>query len=650
LGISFNSDAQKDSTSVQNVDEVRVSVSIKEISAIKIRYYDQRFFEKDIRELAAVDAGELLGRMAGANLKSYGGLGGLKTISVRSLGAGHSGVVVDGYSTQNSQTGQVDLSAIQSDNLIGAVISNGEQPNMMMPISSQVMGSSIILQSFENTFARSNDTLAIRANVRYGSFDHKNAYLGVKYNPKDWLISLFGKYRNAVGHYRYSYLNGNTREEGIRKNNDFEESQFGGSIGKLNERYNFRIGYRGRRADQGLPGAVVFYNSFADERLSTKDDRVFADLDLNIKSTRLRFYSSGNQQDIVYQDPDYLGQNGLESSFVNRNLQNGIQWQSNVSKRFMLRIGYESSLSDLTSNDTSFIKPTRAQNIGVLYGRVDTKPGQFYAQLSAQYLDENREGATEANDQQRLNPTVGFWSHYRFGRMTRHRVWYRNTFRMPSFNELYYNNVGNTELLPEDAHQINYGFEIVPFRSKGELYLRSEVYFNRVSNKIIAIPTKNLFVWSMQNVTNVNVYGGELMADYELRMPKNSSFKISGNYTFQKVIDVTPESITYGHQVAYTPMHMANLEFKFDWKQQGLRFSNNFTSSRYSLNENIEFNRLPAFFVSDLSLFKNFSTHRKNKLYLQFNIKNLFNQEYAYVRSFVMPGRNYLISVSYAFN
>ena len=40
----------------------------------------------------------------------------------------------------------------------------------------------------------------------------------------------------------------------------------------------------------------------------------------------------------------------------------------------------------------------------------------------------------------------------------------------------------------------------------------------------------------------------------------------------------------------------------------------------------------------------------KNTLTFRFTIKNLFNAQYAVIRSFVMPERNYLIVLKYAFN
>jgi outer membrane cobalamin receptor len=46
---------------------------------------------------------------SGVQLKDYGGLGGLKTLNVHSMGANHLGVFYDGIELGNAQNGTVDL-------------------------------------------------------------------------------------------------------------------------------------------------------------------------------------------------------------------------------------------------------------------------------------------------------------------------------------------------------------------------------------------------------------------------------------------------------------------------------------------------------------------------------------------------------------
>ena len=69
--------------------------------------------------------------------------------------------------------------------------------------------------------------------------------------------------------------------------------------------------------------------------------------------------------------------------------------------------------------------------------------GNIAAVLYGQFVDEFNRNGSEPEDYFRVNPYLSFNSKLTQKRLAKHQVWYRNSFRMPSFNELYYNNIGN---------------------------------------------------------------------------------------------------------------------------------------------------------------------------------------------------------------
>jgi len=62
---------------------------------------------------------------------------------------------------------------------------------------------------------------------------------------------------------------------------------------------------------------------------------------------------------------------------------------------------------------------------------------------------------------------------------------------MPTFNDLYYTDIGNTQLRPERTHQYNVGFQY-DNEQKGKLVqqwqVQADAYFNQVTDKIVAVP------------------------------------------------------------------------------------------------------------------------------------------------------------------
>jgi outer membrane receptor protein involved in Fe transport len=648
LGVPMISFAQKDT--IQNLEAVDVTVSLDLIERKDLSSSFTFLTEEDIAELAAHDVGELLGKFSGVNLKSYGGLGGLKTIDVRSIGSKHAVVNVDGFTLTNSQTSQVNFGQIQADNIVGLYVSPGGLFEMLGSVSSQVAGSAILIQTFENVF--SSDSLKLRASGKYGSFGQLDTYLAAKYGLKKFFISGIGKFRRANGNYVYRYKNGLNTEYDTRKNNDFQDYYYGGTIGfRPNKNSKLRIGYRQSNTDQGLPGAVILYNQTADERLTGTDKKLFCDAVVNFSKTSIRVYSNWNNNQLTYLDPDFLNNSGgIDVSYTNRSLNGGVVFRSGLFKKISINGGVEQAYSNLVSSDSLFSNPIRYHTFGLLGASYSLGVGRISLQLSGQYVDEQNKASDSANDIIKFNPFAAFFSKRIGNYGIYHKLWYRNSFRMPSFNELYFNNIGNSDLKPETAHQFNYGFEITPIDKRLKLLVRSSLFFNRVNDKILGIPTKNLFVWSMQNISTVHVYGGEFLYSATWTQSKDWVLRSNGNYTHQRSIDVTPGSFNYGDQIAYVPVHTANMDISIRFKNTGVRISNNYISMRYSLNENIVQNEVGGFLTTDISVSYSLRLARKNDVRLLFTIKNIFNTSYSYVRSFVMPGRNYLITLSYAIN
>ena len=63
-------------------------------------------------QAAPAQVADVLRRFTGVQVKDYGGVGGLKTVNVRSLGSEHVGIFLDGVQVDNAQNMQVDLGRI----------------------------------------------------------------------------------------------------------------------------------------------------------------------------------------------------------------------------------------------------------------------------------------------------------------------------------------------------------------------------------------------------------------------------------------------------------------------------------------------------------------------------------------------------------
>ena len=77
----------------------------------------QTMSSERMNALGIISLADAVKKFAGAGVRDYGGIGGLKTVSVRNLGAHHTMVSYDGIAVSNAQAGQVDISRFTTDNL-----------------------------------------------------------------------------------------------------------------------------------------------------------------------------------------------------------------------------------------------------------------------------------------------------------------------------------------------------------------------------------------------------------------------------------------------------------------------------------------------------------------------------------------------------
>ncbi len=630
------------------LSEVNVS-SYENIKMKTLDFTSQSLSRDQILLSQPEDVGVILQRFAGVSIKNYGGLGGMKTISVRGMGSQHTTFVVDGFSLSNTQTGQINLGQVQTDNVESVSLSSGGRNGFLLPASSYMNGSVVSIHTFENNF--SNESFKVRATSRAGSFGEIDNYLSAKFSSKNKFFSVFGKYRQANGNYDYSLRNGNMIYEGIRKNNDLKDWYSGFSFGnKFKNDVRFRLNYKMNGADQGLPGAVILYNTMANQRLSTQSNSINLDFTHHIKSIYYRFFGTYNNDWLHYEDLFFLNNTGgISSIYKNNSSQLGVSFQRGIEEKSILFGGVESRYSDLSFNTINSNVPKRLHSFGLIGFNFNRTNWTTEVQISTQQVLEDNNSGERAANRFKVNPFLAI-EKTEFGSWKwKLKGWYRNSFRMPSFNELYYNGVGNVKLKPEEANQFSLGFSTNPIQKKLDVEIVVNGFANQVTNQILAIPTKNLFVWSMQNIGKVNTFGVESRIEIKKSFQSIWFTELDANYTYQYSVDISNiNSPTYLNQVAYIPKHTANIDYTLKRKNSGLHFSSIISSLRYSLTENIVTNEVNGFSIFDANIFTKLKMKENQGLRIQFSVKNIFNSSYAYIRYFVMPGRNYLITLSYA--
>lgn len=608
---------------------------------------------KQIALLNADDLGQVLQRFAGVNLKNYGGLGGLKTISVRGIGGQHTAILCDGFLLSSAQTGMLDLSQLTVENVEEISLGTALQGDKMLPVSAYLAGNVLEITSFENRFT--SDTFSMRATMRTGSFGQLDGNLSLKIIPdkkREWLLALFAKARSAEGSYPFELQNGNETYRENRTNNELNEQYAGFTLAKKGVRPAFEkfvLQYQGVWAKRGLPGAVILYNPMAFQSLKTETERINLSLNQKFKSIDLFHYFTYSYNFLKYVDSAYLNKQGYldENYFFNTGIHGLTAKKRTALGKLTFIGGAEQQYSELKGSNYLKQCPNRYQFKGLLGAEYHFNRFMLLAQLGYEWAQDNRNNLYYENQtltsfvQFRSQEEICFWGYPIF--------WFKRSFRLPSFSELFFNEFSNKNILPETANQINFGTRKVLHRKKMALQIRLDVYGNLVQNKIVVIPTQNLFVWSVQNFGLVQMAGLDAELQVSRVLGSKWLFDARGTYSFQHAVDVTDkDAANYGEQIPYIPVHSSNLDLTINSKKWGFSCLNSYVSQRYALAQNIAANSVDGFYLLDLSVQYRFAFRQKQKCSLSLSVKNVTNNNYAFVRYYVMPGRNYLITLNYA--
>ncbi len=227
---------------------------------------------------------------------------------------------------------------------------------------------------------------------------------------------------------------------------------------------------------------------------------------------------------------------------------------------------------------------------------------------------------------------------------------YSDQFRVPTFNDKYWQPGGNPSLLPESGHTIDAGvqgrFSPAPGHSvNAEL----SVYRSDIENMIQWVPGEGY--WSPENKKEVGINGLEASLDYTTRL-KDLKLDFEGSYGFSspriKQVHEEESSIT-GNRMEYVPAHTANARIMMVHEKAHAGISVNYTGSRYTTRDNNPVYEMPPFTL--FNLYGGYSLQLHDfKCTLQIRAMNILNKQYQVVRGYPMPGRSLHASLKVGFS
>lgn len=643
--------AQNKLDSLQHLNEVVVTARAvqKEIFPV------QELSGKQLHQLSSHNVADALRYFSGIQIKDYGGVGGLKTVNIRSMGTNHVGVFYDGIELGNAQNGTVDLGRFSLDNMESVTLYNGQKSAIFQPAKDFGSSGSIYLQTRTPQFEEGKK-YNVRASFKTGSFGVVNPSILWEQKLGQRISSSFSaEYLHSSGKYKFTYR----MQEGydttaVRQNGDLNALRVeGGLFGQLKQGYWKAKAYL-YNSERGYPGAIV-RNKFSHEDRQW-DTNFFTQG--TFKKDFTQWYSLLANAKYAYDYLHYLADPNKDESlmYVNNHYYQQEVYTS-VANRFNLFSWWEASFSAdyqfnlLNADLRDFVYPRRHTLLASIATAMRFKQVELQASLLETFVHDTSSG-TPAPDKQKLTPSF-FVSWRPFPQSGLNlRGFYKRIFRMPTLNDLYYTFVGNINLEPEFTTQYDLGFTYN--RTFNSTWLRSlevqtDVYYNEVENKIVATPTSNFFRWTMVNLGNMEIRGVDVALQTGWKIGRDLTVSNRINYTYQRAQDFTdPKSEFYGGQIPYIPWHSGSAVVNLQWRSWEANYSFIYTGERYSSQANIPYNYQLPWYTSDFSVSKGLKVW-KGDLKLTLEVNNLLNQQYEVVACYPMPGTNFKLIAQYNF-
>ncbi|UFH35523.1 TonB-dependent receptor plug domain-containing protein [Flavobacterium acetivorans] len=218
-------------------------------------------------------------------------------------------------------------------------------------------------------------------------------------------------------------------------------------------------------------------------------------------------------------------------------------------------------------------------------------------------------------------------STYDFSEIYRLKFNFSRNYRIPTFNDLYWEASGNPDLKPENSYQVEVGnqFQYNDFR------LTATVYASKIDDMIRWLPN-NSGNWSPVNTDKVSIYGAEALLGWNKRW--NAHFlDFNGTYAYTVSLDEKNNK-----QLFYVPYHKITASSSYSYKKWNAYYQFMFTGEVFTTSDNNPKYILSDYNVSNFGIDYNFS--KKDVCKIGFKIANLWNEKYEALPSRLMPGRN----------
>ncbi len=664
LALAVSAKAQNSQQdSIHTIKEVVITARLTQQEIVP----SQSLKGAELQHLNSQSVADALRYFSGIQLKDYGGVGGIKTVDIRSMGTHHLGIFYDGIELGNAQNGQIDLGQFSLDNIEEISLYNGQKSAIFQPASDFGNAGSVYIRTRKPRFFNGkNYNLKLKA--KYGSNDLvRLSALWEQHILPTVSTSLNAEHLTSSGKYKFNYRrvtpNGEVAYDttAIRQNGDIRADRIDFNVNGILERGYWNTKVYFYNSQRGIPGAIVNNVWRRGER---QGDLNFFVQNRFQKDISDRFSTQWLAKYAFYRT-HYVNKDTTQLPADNRFWQQEFYLSTanayEILPNWSASVSYDFRWNKLNADTYRFVFPTRYSNLISFATAFEARFLRVQGSVLASFIHDKLHPKTRLMDGMKARDNITkltpalfidfpLVDKYANGAKTKFsvRTFAKRSFRMPTFNDLYYTDLGNSNLKPESATQYDLGMVFHKQYNQGfvrNLYFQADGYYNTIHDKIIAYPKGQQFRWTMLNLGRVHITGVDVMGSIALQPLSDFLITARLQYTYQDARDVTDASDTFfKHQIPYIPYNSGSAIVNLAYRNWTLNYSFIYSGKRYNQQENIPNNYMQPWYTSDVSLqydFKFFGTKCRTML----EINNILDQKYDVILNYPMPGINGVVGL-----
>lgn len=596
----FCSYAQTATDSIQTLDEVELSDNkLKNYAAgVKIETLNDSTLAKNPMSLTGVLA---------FNSNIYfkeNGFGMISSPSFRGTNASQTAVIWNGININSQLNGQTDFNTVNTTNYSSIDIRSG---GGSVQYGSGSIGGSVHLNNKLEFYSHFKN----RANLSYGSFETKQGSFTTSYGTERFSGNLGVSYIDSENDYRF------LGTDNVNTNGQFNNFNINVNLGYfISDKDVLKLYQQSFKSERNLSGTLVARSrsKYDDENYRTMLEwsRVSGHYNSKLKVAHLqeffRYFENKDKENYSF---------GKVNTYL-------------VNHSFNYRFSEKLQLKTILDYN-------RFEGSGSSFGKPQRNAFSATALLSHKPTEALSYGVNVRKDF-----TSDFTSPFVFSidgayRLTKHYTLQLNgskNYRVPTFNDLYWQPGGNLNLVPESSYQLDFGQQF-NFRT---ITAKINGYYISTTDLIQWQPNSS-GLWSPINIAEAESYGAEVELQSRFTLKKHH-FNLIGRYSY-----TVSEDASTKEQLIYVPFHKGNISLAYNYKHFSMYYQHLFNGEVFKIDRKT----LSTYDVGNMGVSYAFNTKGKINYELDFRVNNLYNRYYENVALRPMPNRNYTLQTTIKF-